>query len=116
MISKAVSNSSGLERWVMSPVWMRKAGFGDSAAMRSTAALMVALVSGLAGLLKPIWVSLIWTKVRPSVAAEAGARHAAAHGPHEAGARPGAAAQKAAPVHSINHGRLSGWGCIEEKT
>ena len=39
--------------------------------MRATAAFMVAAVSGLAGLLKPIWVSLIWTKVSPSVAAAA---------------------------------------------
>ena len=55
----------------MSPVWSRKAGLGESAAMRATAAVMVAAVSGLAGLLKPIWVSLIWTKVSPPVAAAA---------------------------------------------
>ena len=27
----ALSNSSGLERWVMSPVWIMNAGFGGSA-------------------------------------------------------------------------------------
>src|SRR5947199_171650 len=64
----AVSNSSGFERCVTSPVWSTIAGGFGSLPIRSIAACNVALVSGFASLLKPIWLSLICTKVKPSAA------------------------------------------------
>ena len=63
-----MSNSSGFERCVTSPVCKTIAGGFGSLPMRSIAACNVALVSGLASLLKPIWLSLICTKVKPSAA------------------------------------------------
>src|SRR5579859_6756830 len=47
----------------MSPVCRMKLGFTGSALILSTAAFNVAATSGLAGLLKPMWLSLIWTKL-----------------------------------------------------
>ena len=60
----AVSNSVGAESCVMSPVWSRKAGRVGSALMRSIDSRSVAVTSWFAALLKPMWLSLIWTKNR----------------------------------------------------
>ena len=49
----------------MSPVCSMKAGFGRRASIRSSASRSVPVTSVLAALLKPIWLSLIWTKLRP---------------------------------------------------
>jgi RNA polymerase sigma-70 factor (ECF subfamily) len=46
-----------------SPVWMMKSGACGSALILSTVACSVPTTSGFAGLLKPIWLSLICTKV-----------------------------------------------------
>ena len=61
MICWAVSNSAGLDRWVMSPVWRISAGCSACAFTRSMVRVSVPSTSGLASLLKPMWVSLIWT-------------------------------------------------------
>ena len=57
----AASNSAGRDRWVMSPVWMMSAGCSLIAFTRSMLCPSVPLTSGLASLLKPMWVSLICT-------------------------------------------------------
>src|SRR5437870_2247082 len=80
-IPEAVSNSAGFERWVTSPVWSSIAGCFGNLVMRSSAACKVAFGSGLASLLKPIWLSLIWTKVNPSRAGEPGRGNGEAHEP-----------------------------------
>src|SRR5258707_132699 len=64
MICSAVSNSSVFDRWVTSPVCSSIEGLVGNLAIRSSAACKVALGSGLASLLKPMWLSLIWTKVK----------------------------------------------------
>ena len=51
--------------WVMSPVWIMKAGLPGIARILSIAASSVARASGLAGFEKPIWLSEIWTKEKP---------------------------------------------------
>jgi len=43
---------------------MMKSGVCGTEFILSTAARRVAVTSGLAGLLKPIWLSLIWTKLK----------------------------------------------------
>ncbi|MFO1055927.1 MAG: hypothetical protein U1E53_03055 [Dongiaceae bacterium] len=62
---------AGLERCETSPVCSIIAGRFGSPAMRSSAAFRVACGSGLASLVKPMWLSLICTKVRPSAGAAA---------------------------------------------
>src|SRR5215468_7176902 len=69
MICSAVSNSSGFDRCVKSPVWTSIAGLLGIWLILSSAAFSVPLVSGLASLLKPIWLSLIWTNVKLLVSA-----------------------------------------------
>src|SRR5262245_22698199 len=69
MISAAVSNSSAFDSCDTSPVWITSAGGFGSLAMRSSAACSVAFGSGFASLLKPMLLSLIWTKVNPSAGA-----------------------------------------------
>ena len=49
----------------MSPVWIMKAGLVGMALIRSIASSSVPFALGLAGLSKPIWLSLICRKVRP---------------------------------------------------
>ena len=49
----------------MSPVWIMKAGLAGNALMRPIASSSVPLAFGLAGLSKPIWLSLICRKVKP---------------------------------------------------
>src|SRR6202789_1235159 len=62
-IGSTVSNSSGLERWLISPVCSKNSGGVESPLILSTAAFNVPVTSGLAGLLKPMWLSLICTKL-----------------------------------------------------
>src|SRR4030095_16016261 len=57
-----MSNEPAFCVWVMSPVWIRNAGFGSSVLMRATAASKVARASRLASPLNPMCVSLIWAK------------------------------------------------------
>ena len=52
----------------MSPVWIMKAGFFGSASTLAIASSRVACGSGLAGALKPIWLSEIWRKLKPFAA------------------------------------------------
>jgi len=54
-----VSNSAAFDRCVTSPVCSIIAGGFGNLATRSSAACRVAFGSGLASLLKPIWLSLI---------------------------------------------------------
>ena len=65
MIFSASSNCCSFDRCVMSPVWIMKAGFCGIAWMRAIASSSVPLAFGLAGLSKPIWLSLICRKVKP---------------------------------------------------
>ncbi len=67
----AVSNCAGFERWVMSPVWIMKAGFRGSAFTWFSASASVSVVCGFAGLSKPRWLSLICAKVNALSAASA---------------------------------------------
>src|SRR5216683_3283361 len=62
-IWSTLSNSSGFERWLMSPVCNRNSGGLLSPLIFSTAAFSVPATSGFAGLLNPIWLSLICTKL-----------------------------------------------------
>ncbi len=55
----------------MSPVCSMKAGCGRRALIRSMARPSVPVTSVLAALLKPIWLSLIWTKLSPLVGGSA---------------------------------------------
>ncbi len=70
-ISATASNSSGFDRCVRSPVCSRKAGASGRALSLSTAILSVPATSWFGALLKPMWLSLIWTKVKSPVAAPA---------------------------------------------
>ena len=93
----------------MSPVWIMKAGFAGQALMRSTASLSVASASGLAGLSKPTWLSLICRNVKgcvglPAACAWLKAQRRAAgrsHAPENAGSGPSHALEEPAPVDAI---------------
>ena len=72
----------------------------------------MAETSGLAGLLNPMWLSLIWTKLKSAFARQShsglagfaegvGFQNAAAQNAESSGARPGHAFQKAATVDSV---------------
>src|SRR5207253_2180526 len=63
-----VSNSSGLARWVRSPVCSRKAGASGSLLIRAMASVRVPVTSLFGSFLKPMWLSLICTNEK-SVAA-----------------------------------------------
>ena len=52
-----------------SPVWSAKAGGVGNALILATASCKVAVTSVFAGLLNPIWLSLIWTKLKSPLAA-----------------------------------------------
>src|SRR6266545_4955891 len=72
MMRSALSNSAGFERWVMSPVWIMKAGFCGSPLILPIASSSVPMALGLAGLSKPTWLSLICRKLSlPASAASA---------------------------------------------
>ena len=108
MIRSASSNCDACDRWLMSPVWIMKAGFFGSALTLAMASSSVPSAFGLAGLSKPTWLSLICRKVRPRascalrLAHEAQRmRHAAGNGPQHAGADPGHAFQYFAPVDAV---------------
>ena len=62
-ICSASSNSSSRESCETSPVWMMKSGRRGSAFTFAIASRKVARASALGGLLKPMWLSLSWTKV-----------------------------------------------------
>ena len=64
----ASSNSFGFDRWVMSPVWIMNLGLVGSAFTLAIASSSVPAALGLAGLSKPMWLSLICRKVRPPAA------------------------------------------------
>ena len=116
MICCAVSNSAALADWVMSPVCSRKSGAPGRALILSMASFSVPVTSWLAALLKPMWLSLIWTKLNsaaPALACAccAGSRgeelrggYAAGHGPEQAGSGPGHAAEKVAAVDAVADG------------
>src|SRR4029453_3875718 len=70
-ISATVSKAPAFWPCVWSPVWSTKAGAGRSALTRSTTCWSVATGSPLACPLKPMWVSLIWTKLKLPAAASA---------------------------------------------
>ncbi len=59
MICAAVSNRAWADKWLTSPVCGSSAGRVGNSPIRAIASRGVAGVSGLAGLLKPIWLSLI---------------------------------------------------------
>src|SRR5262245_13318562 len=65
MIRSASSNSDTFDRCEMSPVWIMNDGLTASAFTRPMASSSVPLTLGLAGLSKPMWLSLICRKVRP---------------------------------------------------
>jgi hypothetical protein len=52
------------ERWLMSPVWIMKEGFAGKAFTLAIASVSVPLALGLAGLSKPMWLSLSWRKLK----------------------------------------------------
>jgi hypothetical protein len=62
-----VSNCSGSVRCVRSPVCNRNSGVFGNALMRMIASRVVPTTSVFAGLLKPMWLSLIWTKFSSAV-------------------------------------------------
>src|SRR5580693_969699 len=65
MMRSASSNSDTFDKWLMSPVWIMKAGFFGSALTLPMASSSVPSALGLAGLSKPMWLSLICRNVRP---------------------------------------------------
>lgn len=65
MICAASSNYDGLDRCVMSPVWIMNDGFAGIVAMRPITSSNVPLVFGLTGSAKPMWLPLIRRKLRP---------------------------------------------------
>src|SRR5690349_18279535 len=67
MICVAVSNCAGFDRCVMSPVWIMKAGRVLIALTRLMASSSVLVGSVFGSLLKPIWLSLICTKLNELV-------------------------------------------------
>ena len=103
-----MSNSSGLARWVRSPVCSRKAGRSGRALIRSIASCNVAVTSLFGSLLKPMWLSLIWTNVKSPAGGPEGVlpdrtapQDAAADGPGEPGAGPGHALEEPAAVDAV---------------
>ena len=100
MTRSASSNCVGLERWVMSPVWMMKAGRTGRALTLAIASSSVPLALGLAGLSKPIWLSLSWRNVRPAGSAAGSAVQALRAG-NAAAHRIGRA--RACPGHAFRH-------------
>src|SRR6516225_2518845 len=68
-----MSHSSSFERWLISPVWTRNAGCVGIALILSIASVSVARGSGFGGRWKPIWLSLICTKVSSPCGASAAA-------------------------------------------
>ena len=72
-----VSNSSGFDRWLMSPVCSRNSGGVAKPLILSTAACSVPTTSGFAALLNPMWLSLIWTKLSSRPPTGTQLRHAA---------------------------------------
>src|SRR6516164_336379 len=65
----ALSNSAGLERCVMSPVWIMNEGLAGSDLTFARASSSVPITLGLAGLSKPTWLSLICRKLSLLVSA-----------------------------------------------
>ena len=109
----------------MSPVCRRKSCEPGSALILSIASFRVPATSWFAALLKPMWLSLICTKLNSDAALwlrrfsgggeESGRGYAADHRPHEACACPGHAAEKAPTIDSVVAG-VSGFrrlGCFE---
>ena len=108
MIFSASSNSDTFDRCVMSPVWIMKAGLAGSALTRPIASSSVPLALGLAGLSKPIWLSLICRKVKPLVSAAS----ASSMMPSEAGTPPATVQSTPVPaqvMHSSTLRRLGPW-------
>jgi hypothetical protein len=105
-IWSASSNWSGLESWLTSPVWRMKSGFTGMAAILATASRKVTRVSGLNGLEKPMWLSLICTKLKGRARVAA----AAASSPTDAGTPPASVQTSPVPaqlMHFKNPRRLS---------
>src|SRR5271154_5875598 len=65
MMRSASSNCDSSDRWLMSPVWIMKAGFFGNAFILAIASSSVPSAFGLAGLSKPTWLSLICRKLKP---------------------------------------------------
>src|ERR1700730_4346880 len=68
MTLSASSNCPGFERWVMSPVWIMKAGLTGSPFTLAIASFKAPGASGLAGLLKPMLLLQICRKLKPVAA------------------------------------------------
>src|SRR5579862_8070228 len=64
MISTAISNSAAFDDCVISPVCSRKSGRFSRRLIFSIASFSVPVTSWFAALLKPIWLSLICTKLK----------------------------------------------------
>jgi hypothetical protein len=82
----------------MSPVWSTNAGRVGRARMAAIVSRRVASGSGLAGFLKPMWLSLTWTKLRPPAAADVADR--ADDSRAEAGKPPPRVQTTPAPAHA----------------
>ena len=117
MICAAVSNSAGFGGLGDVAGVEQEVGRGRAAALiLSMASWRVPATSWLAALLKPMWLSLIWTKEKSGVVRlhgrggggggeELGGGDAAGHGPEQAGAGPGHAAEEVAAVDAV----VAGW-------
>src|SRR5664279_2836600 len=106
MMRSALSNSAALDRWVMSPVWIMKAGFCGIALILLIASSSVPIAFGLAGLSKPTWLSLICRKLSPGASAAV----AASTSPSERGTPPEMVQSTPVPaqvMHSNTRRRLT---------
>ena len=97
-----------LDRCVMSPVWIMKAGFFGMVLMRPIASSSVPLAFGLAGLSKPIWLSLICRNVRPL----ASAAEASSISPSECGTPPAMVHSTPVPAQVMNSSTLRRLGAV----
>ena len=109
-IWSTVSNSSGFERWLISPVCSMNSGGVGRPLILSTAAFSVPTTSGFAALLNPMWLSLICTKLSSPADAGLQPRHfaqavrlqdAALHDKERSGSGPRHAFQESPPVDSV---------------
>lgn len=88
----------------MSPVWIMKDGLTGIALILLTASSSVPSALGLAGLSKPTWLSLIWRKVMPGVAAVAA--FAESMMPSERGTPPVMVQSTPVPAHVMHSSTL----------
>src|SRR6185437_4984550 len=106
MICCALSNSDALADCVMSPVWSMKAGVTGIASILSMASLSVPATSWLAALLKPMWLSLICTKLKAEPAAARVGVAALALTSFETGTPPAMDQSNPVPAHAMQLRKL----------